>query len=229
MGMGSTFDEGEEDEDDEDMDKLRDDLESTKQLLELEVRSKKLLEKDNKRLAQELEKLRMEFYHKGPGVPQAETPSANADNHEESVKARRNSMAAKRNSVIRLLSESESHDHPDEPEQAASSDNHFQDKLEEESEENNEEEDKKEVAALAALNNVSTNESFYEDEMAEIDEMREEVDEARKLAEEWEAKYKEMQRQMSDLESSRYKRTHSMIIDQPMQKKSSINSELEGM
>ena len=32
-----------DDEDDEDMDKLRDDLESTKQLLELEVRSKKLL------------------------------------------------------------------------------------------------------------------------------------------------------------------------------------------
>jgi hypothetical protein len=30
--------------------------------------------------------------------------------------------------------------------------------------------------------------------------MREEVDEARRLAEEWELKYKEMQRQMSDLE-----------------------------
>ena len=30
--------------------------------------------------------------------------------------------------------------------------------------------------------------------------MREEVDEARRLAEEWELKYKEMQRQMSELE-----------------------------
>ena len=34
----------------------------------------------------------------------------------------------------------------------------------------------------------------------EMEELKEEVDEARKLAEEWEAKYKEMQRQMSLLE-----------------------------
>ena len=47
--------------DDEDVETMREDLESTKQLLELEVRSKKLLEKDNKRLAQELEKLKMEM------------------------------------------------------------------------------------------------------------------------------------------------------------------------
>ena len=33
-----------------------------------------------------------------------------------------------------------------------------------------------------------------------MEELKEEVDEARKLAEEWEAKYKEMQRQMSLLE-----------------------------
>ena len=72
-------------------------------------------------------------------------------------------------------------------------------------------------------------ESFYEEEIAEIDEMREEVDEARKLAEEWEAKYKEMQRQMSDVENSRY-RIHSLIIDNvPMnQKKASATSEFEG-
>ena len=59
--------------------------------------------------------------------------------------------------------------------------------------------------------------------------MREEVDEARKLAEEWEAKYKEMQRQMSDVENSRY-RIHSLIIDNvPMnQKKASATSEFEG-
>ena len=36
-------------------------LESTKQLLELEVRSKQLLEKDNKKLQAEIEKLRSEF------------------------------------------------------------------------------------------------------------------------------------------------------------------------
>ena len=72
--------------------------------------------------------------------------------------------------------------------------------------------------------------SFYNEEIAEIDEMREEVDEARKLAEEWEAKYKEMQRQMSDVESSRYK-IHSLIIDNvPIQKKASATtSEFEGM
>jgi len=45
----------------EDVDKLRDDLESTKQLLELEVRSKSLLDRENKRLKDEVEKLRMEF------------------------------------------------------------------------------------------------------------------------------------------------------------------------
>ena len=36
--------------------------------------------------------------------------------------------------------------------------------------------------------------------LEEMEELKEEVDEARKLAEEWEAKYKEMQRQMSLLE-----------------------------
>ena len=36
-----------------------------------------------------------------------------------------------------------------------------------------------------------------------IELMQEEVDEARKLAEEWEIKYKEMQRQMADLDMAR--------------------------
>merc|ERR1719351_35503 len=36
-----------------------------------------------------------------------------------------------------------------------------------------------------------------------IELMQEEVDEARKLAEEWELKYKEMQRQMADLDMAR--------------------------
>ena len=80
-----------------------------------------------------------------------------------------------------------------------------------------------------SLKSGAVAESFYDEEIAEIDEMREEVDEARKLAEEWEAKYKEMQRQMSDVESSRYK-IHSLIIDNvPIQKKASATtSEFEG-
>ena len=36
--------------------------------------------------------------------------------------------------------------------------------------------------------------------MEEIDELKEEAEEAKKLAEEWEAKYKEMQRQMEMLD-----------------------------
>jgi len=49
------------DEDLEDVTKIKDDLESTKQLLELEVRSKSLLEKDNKKLQAEIERLKDEF------------------------------------------------------------------------------------------------------------------------------------------------------------------------
>ena len=91
-----------DDEDAEDMVALRDDLESTKQLLELEVRSKKLLEKDNKRLAQELEKLKQEMCNK-PGISNEPIESSG----EDPGRARRNSIANKRHSVIRLLSESE--------------------------------------------------------------------------------------------------------------------------
>ena len=158
-----TFEESfaEEDED-EDVDRLRDDLESTKQLLELEVRSKKLLEKDNKRLQQEMERLKADF-------AKLATAGENAENLTESeVKARRNSIASKRQSMIRLLSESEDDDVlmvPPEP----------------------------------APHPVNIAREISEEPVIEV--MREEVDEARKLAEEWEHKYKEMQRQMSDLET----------------------------
>ena len=135
---------------------------------------------------------------------------------------RRNSVAAKRHSVIRLLSESESHDVQDEPSQPVINGSD----IEEGDGEEEDAEDKLEVQT----EDSQPLDSFYEEEMAEIEEMREEVDEARKLAEEWETKYKEMQRQMSDLEGSRY-RKHSLIIESmnPMiQKKASVTSEYEG-
>lgn len=47
--------------DEEEIEKLRDDLEATKQIVELEIRSKKLLERDNKRLQAEIEKLKAEY------------------------------------------------------------------------------------------------------------------------------------------------------------------------
>ena len=95
---------------------MREDLESTKQLLDLELRSKKLLEKDNKRLAQELEKLKMEMAKgggsgAGGGAGSGNTAGSEPPKDETEKKAsRRNSVATKRHSVIRLLSESESHD-----------------------------------------------------------------------------------------------------------------------
>ena len=224
-----------DDEDDEDMDQLRDDLESTKQLLELEVRSKKLLEKDNKRLAQELEKLKQELTH-GKASSIGNNPgqeSSNDTSAEEAAKARRNSViAAKRHSVIRLLSESESHDVQDSEPTPVITGSDIEEREDEENEDLSEEyeeppepEEEEEFKPMIP----NPNEKFYEEEIAEIEEMREEVDEARKLAEEWEAKYKEMQRQMSELESSRYKK-HSLIIDSvPMiQKKASVTSEFEG-
>ena len=217
------------------MDKLRDDLESTKQLLELELRSKKLLEKDNKRLAQELERLRQEI---GKGGTQTVTTTAASETApipsvEEAKLQRRNStiLAAKRNSVIRLLSESEG---PDDTNEIVDTKEPLEDMEEEENSSSTAHE--QEVPIKSAdkdlskkLVSMESSETNYDEEIADIEEMREEVDEARKLAEEWEAKYKEMQRQMSDLESSRYKR-QSLIIDSlPMtQKKASVTSEFEG-
>ena len=252
--MEETLLKEEEEEDDEDMEHMREDLESTKQLLELEVRSKKLLEKDNKRLAQELEKLKMEMCKQASasiGIIQDGKDSTKDATKEDTAKAsRRNSvMATKRHSVIRLLSESEGregHEGQDSvtpappPESSwAASDNCSNGEILNETDETEIETDETDENNPAVQNAPENNtslksgavaESFYDEEIAEIDEMREEVDEARKLAEEWEAKYKEMQRQMSDVESSRYK-IHSLIIDNvPIQKKASATtSEFEGM
>jgi len=203
-----------DDDDAEDMVKLRDDLESTKQLLELEVRSKKLLEKDNKRLAQELEKLKYEMTNKSATMANV-NGNTNADFNEENNNSatandeissgtnrnsrKNSSVTAKRHSVIRLLSESENKDTEQEINSilngvggSATTTN-----------------DKEE---LDEVDESTEHDLNFDDEIAEIDEMREEVDEARKLAEEWETKYKDMQRQMSELESSRHKK-HSIVLE----------------
>ena len=216
---------------------MREDLESTKQLLDLELRSKKLLEKDNKRLAQELEKLKMEMA-KGGGSGAGGAGSGNTAGSEhpkdesEKKASRRNSVATKRHSVIRLLSESESHDTAQDAGDGISgtdqtgNGNNNNEVLDENDEDNApltpgydaktdfwgtvtaakakadlKADDSVAAAARAAVADLNTftkpAESFYEEEIAELDEMRDEVDEARELAAEWEAKYKEMQRYYS--------------------------------
>jgi len=144
----------EKDENENEFLKIKDDLESTKQLLELEIRSKNLLERDNKRLLGEIEKLK------------AEMMKLNTDDCEETVSTqqRKGSIQEKKKSIIRLTSES------------------GQKNLE--------------------------NGDFVEEQETEIFELKEEADEARRLAEEWEAKYKEMQRHMEELEIS-----HNSTID----------------
>ena len=52
-----------------------------------------------------------------------------------------------------------------------------------------------------------------------IDSMKEEVDEARRLAEEWELKYKEMQRQMEDLDLGR------KLVDDVAGRRMSVNQD----
>ncbi|XP_040578937.1 uncharacterized protein sals isoform X2 [Lepeophtheirus salmonis] len=79
--------------------KLRDDLESTKQLLELEVRSKSLLEKDNKRMQSEMERLRMD-------LKRSKNEDINGDTENEAP-SRRSSIQMKRRSIIRMISENE--------------------------------------------------------------------------------------------------------------------------
>ena len=86
------------------MDKMRDDLESTKQLLELEVRSKSLLEKDNKRLQNEIEKLKNEFNTLKQTGQSDQTPdileNILAKERKDSLsKERRESIKEKRKSV----------------------------------------------------------------------------------------------------------------------------------
>jgi len=201
---------------------------------------------------------------------QAAGPNVGDPPNGDSAKAsRRNSVATKRHSVIRLLSESESHDNlfdlqdkescamveeadtngngevlnenDEEIETTATGQSHlFPNSLFPRPlfatttsadidivDENYVQTDSEYApAAASTITTPKPAESFYEEEIAEIDEMREEVDEARKLAEEWEAKYKEMQRQMSDVESSRY-RIHSLIIDNVPLKKVSATSEFE--
>jgi hypothetical protein len=239
------------------MEAMREDLESTKQLLDLELRSKKLLEKDNKRLAQELEKLKMEMSKGGGGGGVGNTTSEPLQDETEKKASRRNSVATKRHSVIRLLSESEGHDTAQDADgmvaETGNGNNNCNNEVLDENDEDNHPltpgydsnndfwgtvtaakaraEDSVAAAARAAVADLNTftkpAESFYEEEIAELDEMRDEVDEARELAAEWEAKYKEMQRQMSDVESSRSRAIHSLIIDN-VPKKVSATSEFEG-
>ena len=89
----------------EDLDKLKDDLESTKQLLELEVRSKALLEKDNKRLQHEIERLKVEFANVKTAGTESQAPPDILNNiltreRKESIsKERRDSMIEKRKSL----------------------------------------------------------------------------------------------------------------------------------
>jgi len=86
--------------DDSDVNKLKDDLESTKQLLELEVRSKQLLDKTNKKLQNEIDQLRADFERmKNEGVYTA-LPEA---------KSRKNSVKERRKvSIARSISENPS-------------------------------------------------------------------------------------------------------------------------
>ena len=50
--------------------------------------------------------------------------------------------------------------------------------------------------------------------MEEIDELKEEAEEAKKLAEEWEAKYKDMQRQMEMLDGGGGARPRGLLVQQ---------------
>jgi len=87
----------------EDLDKLKDDLESTKQLLELEVRSKNLLEKDNKKLQAEIERLKSEFAnHKQSGdqTPDILNNILTRERKESISKERKESIKEKRKSII---------------------------------------------------------------------------------------------------------------------------------
>lgn len=87
----------------EDLEKLKDDLESTKQLLELEVRSKNLLEKDNKKLQAEIERLKSEFSnHKEAGdqTPDILNNILTRERKESISKERRESIKEKKKSII---------------------------------------------------------------------------------------------------------------------------------
>ncbi len=188
-------------EDTEEINELRDDLESTKQLLELEVRSKKLLERDNKRMQSEMEKLKAEYQKllhtqaaSGGDQPeeQALTNGEGTSSAPDPVTpkpARRSSLMDKRQSMSRLISESESTNNV--PAALA-------------------------AAAAATVNGEAVSPGppssltpapppaeEEEEQLETIEDLQEEVDEARKLAEEWELKYKELQRNMAELDMAR--------------------------
>ena len=108
MDKGFSFGEDENVGEMEDLDKMRDDLEATKQLLELEVRSKSLLEKDNKRLQAEIERLKVEFSNIKTGGGVGENTPAPPDilnniltreRKESFSKERRESLIEKRKSI----------------------------------------------------------------------------------------------------------------------------------
>ena len=106
--------------------------------------------------------------------------------------------------------------------------NHHEEEINEEEENDNAEDELSEMAQSTAEPELP------QEYMEEIEEMREEVDEARKLAEEWESRYKDMQRQMSELETSRHKK-HSLVLESAgfdfspsIQHKASFTSEYEG-
>ena len=213
MKEGFTFDEDLLlEEDDENVEDLRDDLESTKQLLELEVRSKKLLEKDNKKLQAEVEKLRAEF-HK---LARAGAPAATSTDHNDDAEqvmtpeqARRNSVVAhNRQNMMRLISESESSANVNQMLNGGENNNNNND------EEEGGGEDGEEVITATPSRpppqRFSPHPVVYVPPATEnelIESMKEEVDEARKLAEEWEQRYKDMQRQMVDIDGPTGRKT----------------------
>ena len=217
----------------EDVTKIKDDLESTKQLLELEVcsrsgshspykatlfqvRSKSLLEKDNKKLQAEIERLKDEFQKmQDGGQPAPEIMNSILSVRKDSVSKegrRRKSSVATVVEVAEDMAVDE--EAPEKPAAPVKSEEVSQGgivtigfsraascmggKLQNDQhifEEGGEFWLKKYVEKNR---NIRLYDSLQVIE--EMEELKDEVDEARKLAEEWEAKYKEMQRQMSLLE-----------------------------
>ena len=106
IGKGFSFGDDDNVGELEDLDKMKDDLEATKQLLELEVRSKALLEKDNKRLQQEIERLKVEFANVKsssadgqPAPPDILNNILTRERKESISKERRDSVIEKRKSL----------------------------------------------------------------------------------------------------------------------------------
>jgi len=182
LKKGFSFGEDALDEELEDLSKIKDDLESTKQLLELEVRSKSLLEKDNKKLQAEIERLKAEF----AVIKEGGQPSSEIMN---------NIITAKKDPVTRMDSK-ECRER-----QRKSS---VSTVMEEEGEM-----DESGPAEKAPVENAPA------EVIEEMEELKEEVDEARKLAEEWEIKYKEMQRQLEEVEGGVHLGKKTSVSERP--------------